>query len=80
MGQFTTTLVHGQRSTEQRVFVVRGLKNNLLGLSAITSLHLLSWVEAIESQRNGHCRNWKKYSKLLKDQELWRTLHDQTEG
>ena len=30
MGQFTTTLVHGQRSTEQIVFVVRGLKNNLL--------------------------------------------------
>ena len=62
------------------MFVVRGLKNNLLGLPAITSLHLLSRAETIESKINGHCRYWKKYSKLLKDMELWRTLHDQTEG
>ena len=53
-------IVHGQRSTEQIVFVVRGLKNNLLGLPAITSLHLLSRAETIESKINGHCRYWKK--------------------
>ena len=42
VGQFTTKLVYGLRSTEQVVFVVRGLKNNLLGLPAITALQLLS--------------------------------------
>ena len=49
VGQFTTKLVYGLRSTEQIVFVVRGLKNNLLGLPAITALQLLSWAEAIQS-------------------------------
>lgn len=44
LGQFTGTLTHQQHSSSQTVFVIRGLKTNLLGLPAITSLHLLQRV------------------------------------
>ena len=40
------TLTHQQLSSEQTIYVVRGLKTNLLGLPAITSLQLLRRVDA----------------------------------
>ncbi len=46
LGQFTGTLKHQQLSSSQPIFVVRGLKTNLLGLPAITSLQLLHRVDA----------------------------------
>ena len=49
LGQFTTTLRHGDHSTAQSVFVVRGLKNNLLGLPAIVSLQLIQRVYSIRT-------------------------------
>ena len=65
VGQFTTKLVYGLRSTEQIVFVVRGLKNNLLGLPAITALQLLSWAEAIQSPGVDATEIRGKYPKLF---------------
>ena len=47
-GQFTASLVHREHSTSQTIFVVRGLKTNLLGLPAIRSLELLRMVAATE--------------------------------
>ena len=46
LGQFTGTLRHQDRSSSQTIFVVRGLKTNLLGLPAITSLQLLQRINA----------------------------------
>ncbi len=65
IGQFTTTLTHDQKSTKQTVFVVRGLKNNLLGLPAIKGLQLLCRTEEIESQVADRSEIRKKYSKLF---------------
>ena len=39
-GQFSAKLRHGQRSVRQTIFIMRGLQQNLLGLPAITTLHL----------------------------------------
>ena len=65
VGQFTTKLVYGLRSTERIVFVVRGLKNNLLGLPAITALQLMSWAEAIRSPGVDATEIRGKYPKLF---------------
>ena len=48
LGQITTPITHGKLSTVQTIFVVRGLKSNLLGLPAITALRLLSRVESVD--------------------------------
>ena len=46
VGQFTCGLSHRQKCTrQQQVFVVEGLKNNLLGLPAITALNLAVRIE-----------------------------------
>ena len=46
LGQFTATLSHNNTNTEQEVFVIQGLQNNLLGLPAITALQLLCRIQA----------------------------------
>lgn len=46
LGQFTGLLKHQDHSSSQTIFVVRGLKTNLLGLPAITSLRLLQRINA----------------------------------
>ena len=43
-GQFSTSLSYEEHTSTQTVFVVRGLKSNLLGLPAITSLQLVRMV------------------------------------
>ena len=50
LGQFTGTLSYKNKSVSQTVFVVRGLKCNLLGFPAITSLQLLSRVDAAHAE------------------------------
>ena len=47
VGQFTETLQYKQRSTRQTVFVVKGLKTNLLGLPAIVALKLAARIDFI---------------------------------
>ena len=41
LGQFTGTLCHKENTSSQTIYVIRGLKTNLLGLPAIISLCLL---------------------------------------
>ena len=47
LGQFQATLCYKQRSSTQMLYVIRGLKTNLLGLPAITSLELLCRMDAV---------------------------------
>ena len=47
LGQFTTKIALRKRSARQTIFVVRGLKNDLLGFPAIKSLHLLKKVDSM---------------------------------
>jgi len=68
LGQFIGTLTHLQLSSAQTIFVVRGLKTNLLGLPAITSLQLLHRVDAtcaeepaVPSQFKNISRAWEHW-------------------
>ena len=45
LGQFTTTLSHGPKSTIQTIYVINGHKTYLLGLQAITALNILCRVD-----------------------------------
>ena len=46
VGQFIGNFSYNRKSTKQPVFVVRGLKTNLLGLPAITAMKLAARVDA----------------------------------
>ena len=46
LGQFEAQLCHKKASVRQQVFVVQGLKSDLLGLPAITALNLAVQVDA----------------------------------
>ena len=46
LGQFTSTLSVNNKTSEETIFVVQGLKTNLLGLPAITSLQLVHRIQA----------------------------------
>jgi len=50
-GQFTETLAYGERESEQTVYVIRGLKSNLLGLPAIEALQLVARLDSVDSYR-----------------------------
>ena len=47
LGQFTANLTFRQITCKQTVFVVKDLKNNLLGLPAIASLNLISRINSV---------------------------------
>ena len=47
LGQFTANLTYNHVTCKQKIFVVKGLKNNLLGLPAITSLSLISRMSTV---------------------------------
>ncbi len=46
VGELTVTLSYKQTSSPQQIFVVRGLKRNLLGLPAITALNLAARLDS----------------------------------
>ena len=49
LGQFDGTFQLDQKESLQTVFVVQGLKTNLLGLPAIKSLQLLQPVDTVST-------------------------------
>ena len=53
-GQFEGTLTHNHRSSVQPVFVVKGLKTNLLGLPSITALNLAAKINSAETGIDGN--------------------------
>jgi hypothetical protein len=52
LGQFSGKLTYGEHSHQGKVFVVKQLHNNLLGLPAITSLQLIQRVDAVYKDAN----------------------------
>ena len=48
LGQFKSTLGVKERTIQQDIFVVKGLKSNLLGLPAIQALQLATRLDAVE--------------------------------
>ena len=60
LGEFKRYLKHKHKVLVHQIFVVKGLKTNLLGLSATTSLELLCILNQIENT------DWlSKYSQVL---------------
>ena len=52
LGQFVDTFQIGEKTSTETVFVVSGLKSNLLGLPAIKSLQLLQKIYSVSSLQN----------------------------
>lgn len=50
LGQFTEHLTHQQNSMQRDIYVVRGLKANLLGLPAITLLQLVQRLCTVKTE------------------------------
>ena len=51
--QFQATFQHGNQECIETVFVVNGLKSNLLGLPAIRTLHLIASLNSVDEYRRG---------------------------
>ena len=49
VGVASVTVSYKQKSCDQKVYVIRNLKNNLLGLPAIRALNLLQQLDAVET-------------------------------
>lgn len=52
VGQFKAELKYKERCSKQMVFIVKGLKDNLLGLPAIRALNLIVRVNAVSGSRD----------------------------
>ena len=50
MGQFMGWMKHSKRSARQSIYVVKGLKTNLLGLQAITALQLACRIDVVGTE------------------------------
>ena len=50
VGQFTGAFAHKAKSTTQKVYVIKDLKTNLLGLPTITALDLIARVDTTTSE------------------------------
>ena len=71
LGKFECDLVSKTKVTRQEVFVVKGLKHNLLGLPAITALNLASRVDCTMSTNTTH-------GKFQRSSGDWETLEKNT--
>ena len=52
LGTFSECIAHQDRSASVELYVIKGLKNNLLGLPAITELHLMERLCSTEFERD----------------------------
>ena len=65
LGHFLATFTHRSKTRQQQVFVIQGLKNNLLGLPAIKTLHLAIRVDAMEMDKAMPNEIKQKFSMLF---------------
>lgn len=65
VGQFMAELKHKERSSKQMVFIVKGLKDNLLGLPAIGALNLIVRVNAVSGSRDEKTMIMEAYPTLF---------------
>ena len=70
LGQFTGTLNYKGKSSSQAIYVIRGLKTYLLGLPAITSLHLLCQINEMICDNQTIQATFTVYSKALGPLEM----------
>ena len=78
LGQFSERLTYGEHSHSEDIFVVRDLHNNLLGLTAITGLHL---IQRVNATHQGSADILKRFPKVFSwTRNPWRGLHHQIEG
>ena len=63
MGQFMGLMKHGKRSARQSVYVVKGLKTNLLGLQAITALQLPCQIDVVGTEEPDVVKRFPRSSK-----------------
>ena len=85
LGQFQGTLRFGENTSQETIFVVEGLRTNLLGLQAITSLRLIRRIcnmtaeeelfERFPKVFNGLGTIGKEYEIKLKDNATPYALH-----
>jgi len=52
LGSFEGKFTHRDTVATQEVYVIEGLKTNLLGLPAITALHLAARMDTLQSKSN----------------------------
>ena len=60
-GEFRGVIQHGDKQSKQKIYVVKDLKNNLLGLPAITDLNLAVRMDTMSTTQD----IVKKYSSLF---------------
>ena len=65
VGQFMAELKHKGRHSKQIVFIVKGLKDNLLGLPAIRALKLIVRVNAVSGSRDEKTTIMEAYPTLF---------------
>ena len=65
VSQFMTELKHKGRRSKQIVFIVKGLKDNLLGLPVIRALKLIVRVNAVSGSRDEKTTIMEAYSTLF---------------
>lgn len=68
-GHFLANLTHKDRTTQQQVFVVEGLKDNFLGHPAIKALHLTVKIETAEIKETDIAKSddvRQQFSKIFK--------------
>ena len=85
LGQFQGTLGFGENTSQETIFVVEGLRTNLLGLQAITSLRLIRRICNMTAEKelferfpkvfNGLGTIGKEYEIKLKDNATPYALH-----
>ena len=64
LGQFTRKISHTKRVSEEVIFVVRGLSNNLLGLPAIQNLRLIRKIDSTTTTPTSKIH--EQFSKVFK--------------
>ena len=68
IGQFAAQFTYKTKSATQQVYVIKGLKNNLLGLPTITALNLIARVDAVTKQKE---EIFQQYPSVFKPHSLF---------
>ena len=65
LGQFTRRITFAKRSSNERIFIVRGLKNNLLGFPAIKNLHIINKIDLMTTTPTATAAIRERFSKVF---------------
>ena len=65
LGQFTRRISFARRSSNEVIFVVRGLKNNLLGFPAIKNLRIINKIDSTTTTPTATAAIRERFSKVF---------------